>query len=63
MLLETFKFTDPEGNTLSVVTDDIAWYIDRKTYKNYDLSKQWLNMEDGKVFKRKNNEKNIKRDL
>lgn len=42
-----------------MVTDDIAWYIDRKTYKNVDLSKQWLDMEDGKgiVFVKKNNEK------
>jgi len=43
---ETFTLKDKDGNTISISTDEIAWPIDRKTYKNVDLSRQWLNMED-----------------
>ncbi|KRX05190.1 hypothetical protein PPERSA_06824 [Pseudocohnilembus persalinus] len=43
---DTFQLFDSEGNQIEIDESNISWEYDRKRYKNIDLDKQWVDLEN-----------------
>ena len=46
---DTFKLKkqgSDDVDDIIILDEDIAWSVDKKKYKNYNLSIQWVNVED-----------------
>ena len=48
--IDTITIKDPSDVDVPISTDNIAWDVDIKNYKNIDPKKQWVNMQDRKRF-------------
>jgi hypothetical protein len=47
---DTFNFTNANGSSITLTTDNIAWPSDMAKYKISNSSLQWLNLTDPRVM-------------
>lgn len=48
---DTYKLTKNGGNQVDINEKGIAWESDKEyKFANYDLSKQWIDVTNGKLF-------------